>query len=401
LSPDGIARPFDIAANGYVRGEGGGLVVLKRLQDAIRDGDRIYCAIAGSAVNHNGETSGLPAPNAPAQQALIERAYRIAGVPSDRIAYVEAHGAGTRAGDYAEWHALAGFVGGRGATLPIGSVKANIGHLEGAAGIAGLIKLALSAQHGAIPPTVGLEHERFAGRVAVATHRLDWPAHAEAAGVTSLGLCGTNCHVVIRRVLRRPAERTTTPPFPFVISAHSEAALRQYAASLIGWAGDWTDKDLPDICYTAAVRRDRQARQHWIRCATVEELVDGLRTLVAGGSPEPVPESLAFPRHAECVSLPPYPWQREALGRPASHCRDTAARVRDLLADVLRLPAGELRGGSRLLELGLDSLAAFDLEARLEKDARAKVEAPTLLGVLTVDDLIRRVEEAGAAENLR
>jgi acyl transferase domain-containing protein len=183
------------------------------------------------------------------------------------------------------------------------------------------------------------------------------------------------------------------------MSAHNEAALRQYAGALIGCAQDWTDLDLPDIYYTAAARRERHAVEHWIGCTTVAELVAGLQALAAGGSRRTSSADVACPGGA-VVSLPPYPWQRSPLSTPAAPSRDAAAQVRDLLADVLRRPADQLDGGSRLLELGLDSLAAFELEARLEKSRHASVETPWPLGLLTVDDLIRRVEEASAAATL-
>ena len=159
MSPDGRCNTFDASANGYVRGEGCGVVVLKRLSDAVADHDRILALIRGSAVNHDGRSNGLSAPNGPAQEAVIRTALREAGLEPRHIAYIEAHGTGTRLGDPIEIEALRSvFAPGRpaGQPLVVGSVKTNIGHLESAAGIAGLAKIILAFQHGQIPPHLHL-----------------------------------------------------------------------------------------------------------------------------------------------------------------------------------------------------------------------------------------------------
>ena len=154
LSPDGRCYTFDARANGYVRGEGCGIVVLKRLADAAADGDHVLAVIRGSAINHDGRSSGFTVPNGLAQQAVIEQALYSAGIPPSRVGYVEAHGTGTALGDPIELEALGAVFGDhRDPPLVVGSVKTNVGHLETAAGIAGLIKVVLSLQHGEIPPT--------------------------------------------------------------------------------------------------------------------------------------------------------------------------------------------------------------------------------------------------------
>ena len=159
MAPDGRCKAFDSRADGFVRGEGCGVVVLKRLSDAQRDGDRVLAVIRGSAVNQDGRSSGITAPNGAAQEAVIRAALAKARVRPSAIDYVEAHGTGTSLGDPIEAHALGGVLGdGRGADTPlvVGSVKTNIGHLESAAGVAGLIKIVLSLQHEFIPAAPAL-----------------------------------------------------------------------------------------------------------------------------------------------------------------------------------------------------------------------------------------------------
>jgi acyl transferase domain-containing protein len=408
LAADGRCRPFDQDANGYVRGEGGGLVLLKPLEDALRDHDRIYCVIQSTATNHNGETAGLPIPSAGAQQDLFERAYRSMPAIEERIAYIEAHGTGTRAGDEAEWRALESFFAtGRGGRLTIGSVKANIGHLEGAAGIAGLVKVALAAHHAMIPATINVAAPRFkSAGLSVLRDGARWPAGFDYAGVTSLGLNGTNCHVVVARPPGVAARSQPAPPWLFVMSARTEAALEQYTEALIRWANTWTDADLPDVCYTAAMRRSHSPVRRAFCCQSIQEFVDALRGRhTSSGNIELVARSFerggdvdwrhVFPVRGQCISLPPYPWQRgDASDSNLRNCpTDIVPR---LVADVLHLRSEVVDHRTRLIELGLDSLTALELEAQLEVQVGLQVLAPELLGPLTVRDLIQKAESASA-----
>lgn len=209
LSPTGQCRAFDATADGFVRGEGAGVVVLKRLTDAQRDGDRVLAVICGSAVNQDGRSNGLMAPNPAAQMAVLRAAYTNAGMQPSEVDYVEAHGTGTLLGDPIEARAL-GTVLGRGrpedSPLLIGSVKTNLGHTEAAAGIAGFIKTVLAVQHGQIPPNQHFEtanpHIPFTDlRMKVVDTQTEWPAtgHPRRAGVSSFGFGGTNAHVVIEQ----------------------------------------------------------------------------------------------------------------------------------------------------------------------------------------------------------
>lgn len=199
LSPDGRCFTFDERANGFVRGEGGALVLLKPLARALADGDEIYCVIEGSAVNNDGISAGLTVPNAEAQQAVIEAACRRASVAPGDVRYVELHGTGTRVGDPVEASALAA-VYGRDRDVPLltGSVKTNIGHLEAAAGVAGLVKVALSARFGSVPASLNFERSAIPladWGMEVVREPVPWPGGH--AGVSSFGVGGTNCHLVV------------------------------------------------------------------------------------------------------------------------------------------------------------------------------------------------------------
>ena len=266
LAPDGRCKTFDVAADGYVRGEGCGVVVLKRLSDARRDGDRIMAVIRGSAVNQDGASSGLTVPKGPAQERVIRDALRQAGMEPQEVVYLEAHGTGTSLGDPIEVQAAAAVLGqGRGADRPllIGSVKTNIGHLEAAAGIAGLIKVILAMEHGVIPkhlhfqkPNPHIAWERLP--VKVTSEATAWPAGRKIAGVSSFGFSGTNAHVIIEeapaepRIEKRENERSE---HLLVLSARSEVALKQLAGRYVQWLETDPVAGLADVCYSAGVGR--------------------------------------------------------------------------------------------------------------------------------------------------
>jgi len=207
LAGDGRCKTFDARADGYVRGEGCGVMVLKRLSEAQAHGDPVLAVIRGSAVNQDGRSAGLTAPNLLAQQAVLRQALANAGVAPGRIGYVEAHGTGTALGDPIEIESLTAVIGkprANGRSCWVGSVKANIGHLEAAAGIAGLIKVVLALQHGEIPPqrnfqdlnpNISLENTPFS----IPVRATSWPSAGEprCAGISSFGFGGTNTHIVV------------------------------------------------------------------------------------------------------------------------------------------------------------------------------------------------------------
>ena len=282
LSRRGFCATMDAGADGYVRGEGGGIVALKRLPDALADGDRIYCVIRGSAVNSDGSSRTLTAPDRAGQEEVIRAAYRAAGMSPASAQYVELHGPGTPIGDPIEAAALGSALGER-AEVAIGSVKTNIGHLEGAAGIAGLIKTALCVHHRRLVPSLHFERanpeaalDRW--RLRVQTEAGPWPDPDRllVAGVTSIGMGGTNCHVVVQEApvaSRRAASgRAGDGPVPYVLSARSPAALRGQAARLLAHLDERPALALADVAYSLATTRSAFEHRAAILAAERAEL---------------------------------------------------------------------------------------------------------------------------------
>jgi acyl transferase domain-containing protein/acyl carrier protein len=272
MSPDGRCKAFDASADGFVRSEGCGVVVLKRLSDAQADADRILAVIRGTASNQDGRSNGLTAPNGPSQVAVIREALANAALEPDDVDYIEAHGTGTSLGDPIEAHALADVFGpGRSLDCPlrIGSVKTNFGHTESAAGIAGLIKAILALKHEKIPPSLHLQklnpHIAWGDLpIAVATTPTPWTRERgqRIAGVSSFGFSGTNAHAIVSdpptgEMLRHsngsvPALDSVSSPELLVLSARSESALLELAGNYEQLFTDQPDLRLPDICRTAS-----------------------------------------------------------------------------------------------------------------------------------------------------
>ncbi|HEX7279317.1 MAG TPA: type I polyketide synthase, partial [Solirubrobacterales bacterium] len=294
LSPDGRCFTFDARANGYVRGEGGGLVALKRLDEAIAAGDRIHAVIRGSAVNNDGDAGdGLTVPSEVAQAEVIRLAYRRAGVPREDVQYVELHGTGTRRGDPVEAAALGSALGvarGDGEPLRVGSAKTNVGHLEGAAGIVGLLKAILAVERRELPPSLNFERPNPEIPLAelglrVQTELGEWPDAARplVAGVSSFGMGGTNCHVVVEEAAAAGGEREperTAPALgavPVPVSGRSQEALRAQAAAV---ADALATTEPVDAALTLAAHRT--AFEH--RAVALADHAGALRAL-AGGTP--------------------------------------------------------------------------------------------------------------------
>lgn len=245
MSPDGTCRAFDAGANGFVRGEGAGVLILKRLSDAKRSNDRILACVRSVAVNQDGRSNGLTVPNVRAQEALLRDALRQAGIDAERVGYVEAHGTGTVLGDPIEIDALRSVYGAASSGAPscvLGAAKSTIGHLEAAAGVAGIIKAVMALRHGTIPanhnfvqvnPRIDLEGTRL--RIARApTAFAAVPGELRCAGVSSFGLSGTNAHAVLEEYAADVNStnddiRIDDGPSVLLLSAHSEASLRALA----------------------------------------------------------------------------------------------------------------------------------------------------------------------------
>ena len=268
LSPDGRCKSFDAQANGYVRSEGAGIVVLKPLSQAQADGDPIYAVILGSAVNQDGRSNGLSAPNPEAQEAVLREAYRNAGVSPGQVQYVEAHGTGTKLGDPMELKALGAVLSeGRtpGRLCAVGSVKTNIGHAETAAGITGLIKVALSLKHQQIPPSLHFNEPNpyidfDALPVRIQQTLEPWPMDegAALAGVSSFGFGGTNAHVVLQESPINPHKSSAPVQRKYhllTLSAKSKQALQDLGAKYQQFLGQHPMVALGDLCYTTNTRR--------------------------------------------------------------------------------------------------------------------------------------------------
>ncbi|MFL7871902.1 MAG: condensation domain-containing protein, partial [Anaerolineales bacterium] len=293
LSPDGHCKTFDAGANGYVRGEGCGVVVLKRLSDALRDGDNILALIRGSAVNQDGRSNGLTAPNGLAQQDVIRYALADAQVSPQQIGYVEAHGTGTPLGDPIEIASLRAVLEEGGATsrVLVGSVKTNIGHLESAAGVAGLIKSVLALHNEAIPPHLHLKEVNpylslEDSRLEIGTYLRPWKRKDQPrfAGVSSFGFGGTNAHLILSEAPPLPLEaqptNTERPQHFLALSAKTETALGELAQLTSASLND-THHSLANICYTANTGRSHFEQRLGIQAGTLEGLKTGLDAFIS------------------------------------------------------------------------------------------------------------------------
>ncbi len=292
---DGRVRAFDASATGYVRGEGAGIVVLKPLSAALENSDPIYAVIRGSAVNQNGCNIGISAPSRVAQENVLRQAYSEAKVPPVRIRFVETQGTGTPIGDAIEATALGSVLGKdrpAGERCLIGSVKTNIGHLEAAAGVASLMKAALSLKHQRIPPNLHFETPNpdidfDELRLKVSQRVENWPEseHARSAGVSAFGFGGSNAHVVLEEPpqsnrLSRRGEDGGRHRHLLLLSARTERALEALAQRYVDYLKDdalaWSD-----VCYTAAVRRDHHDCRLAISAASHQEALDLLAAFLA------------------------------------------------------------------------------------------------------------------------
>ena len=330
LAPDGRCKTFDASADGYGRGEGCGVVVLKRLSDALADGDIPHALIRGSAVNQDGASSGLTVPNGPAQQKLIAQALAVARIEPHEVAYLETHGTGTSLGDPIEYRAAVSSYGvDRRRPLILGAVKANIGHLEAAAGIAGLIKTVLVLQQRKVPaqihfhsPNPHLPWRELAAEVPVAPVALD--ETERFAAVSSFGASGTNAHAI----LEAPPVAAEVPVFNrgsqhlLVLSAKTPGALREFARRYAEFARSSEPGDLALACSNAATTRDVFTHRLAIIAkdwSDVAEQLDRFQRgeeigFAAGSDAERfVRDGIVPPTLPGCrrIRLPTYPWQRQ------------------------------------------------------------------------------------------
>ncbi len=293
MAADGRCKTFDARADGYVRAEGCGAVVLKRLSDALRDRDHILALLRGSAVNQDGRTAGIAAPNASAQQSVIREALAQAGVAPSEVTYIEAHGTGTSIGDPIEVDAIKGALGKAAPGEPpclLGSVKANIGHLENASGMAGLAKVLGCLQHDEIPGQ--LHFTKLNPRISLAGTRIvipgkpqPWPrAPRRLAGVSSFGFGGTNAHIIVEEAPERsrPEGLPSRPCHILTLSARTETAVKNLASRFGKHLAEHPEDELIDICFSANAGRSHFARRVAVVVESKEHLREALATFAAG-----------------------------------------------------------------------------------------------------------------------
>lgn len=353
LSPTGRCRAFSADADGYVRGEGCVALILKRLSDAQRDGDRILACIKASAVNQDGRSNGLTAPNGPAQAALLRACLSQAQLQPQDIGYLEAHGTGTELGDPIELRAAASVYGvGReaGEHLWVGSGKTNMGHLEAAAGLAGLLRVVLAIRHATIPPNL---HFR------APNPHLDWGtlplrvptvptpfpvnrAGARIAGVSSFGFSGTNAHVLLEQA--PPMASTTTPAMPkedwLLISAASEAALREQAICFARYLRN-KEGHFRDVCYTTRFRQSRHAKRIAVIGNSAAEMAERLEAYAQGREHADVLHGQRLQGETGVVAVfPGHGSQWWGMGRELYEAQGAFRRVFDECDKALQVHSG-------------------------------------------------------------
>ncbi|WP_181771312.1 type I polyketide synthase [Amycolatopsis pittospori] len=385
LAVDGHCKPFDAGADGIARGEGCGVVVLKPLKAARRAGDRVLAVIRGSSVNSDGRSNGLVAPSPDAQVALLRDAYAAAGVEPSSVDYVEAHGTGTALGDPIEAGALGEVLGeGRepGRPLLIGSVKSNLGHLEGAAGVAGLIKVVLAMVHRRLPPSLHYRepspHIDFPGLgLRVVDTGTDWPRYSGVAraGISAFGFGGTNAHVVLEEwpAASFPARgKDVGGPQVFALSARSSEVLRTRAADLADWLEDPAHSVVPLDVVAATLARGRDHLP--VRGAVVAEDRDraatALRELAAGRVGGDVVAGETGPAPEVVFVFSGYGSQWPGMGRLLLRTESAFRAEVEALDPVFRAEAGfsllEVFSGERdLPDLGTTQLALFGMQLAL------------------------------------
>jgi phthiocerol/phenolphthiocerol synthesis type-I polyketide synthase E len=380
-SPDGACRPFTAAGGGTVKGDGAGVVVLRRLADALAEGDTVRAVIRGSAVTNDGRhRAGFAAPGVAGQARAIRAALQVARVAPRDIGYIEGHGTATQVGDAIELRALAEVFGGDvSASDPpvLGGAKAHIGHLDAAAGIAGLIKAVLAVEHGTIPPALykAPPHgDLAASGFVLAQAARAWPERRRRwAGVSSFGLGGTNAHVVIEAAQPMPPRPTPPGPHSLVLTAQTRGALERLAAATAAWLRARPDANLADIAHTLAVGRAPMA---WRLQVDAQDAAGAADRLNAPLPLEPAAIAWPVPVRGRRVPLPTTPFEavRHWLDVAPPGQAASPASERLQVAGWRSSPAPGVRPGARWLVCGMGRAAAM-LAAKLGPQA-AWVEHP-------------------------
>jgi acyl transferase domain-containing protein/acyl carrier protein len=435
LSPDGRCKSFDAGADGYVRSEGAGVILLKPVSRALADGDPIYAVVRGTAANQDGRTTGISLPNRVAQEAMLREAYRQAGVAPQQVQYIEAHGTGTPVGDPIELKAIGNVLGSHRSAQNkciVGSVKTNIGHLEAASGIAGLIKAALSLKHGQIPPNLHFEtpnpdipFEALRLRVPQAVE--PWPdtgAAPRLAGVNSFGFGGTNAHVILGAAPERIESRSDHSrqsddrALLVPLSARSPEALEARAQSYLAFLADQAssgDVSLHDIGHTVSLRREHHDHRLTVVAHSKAELAEQLEAFLAGETRPYMATGRQVASRSHNLAfvfsgMGPQWW---AMGRQLLHDEPVFRQVIKQCDALLRqhadwslwdeLTADEAR--SRINEAHIAQLAIFALQvglatlwrswgvepAAIVGHSAGEVAAAHVAGVLGLEDAVRLI----------
>jgi phthiocerol/phenolphthiocerol synthesis type-I polyketide synthase C len=349
MASDGRCKTFDARADGYVRGEGCGIVILKRLSAALRDGDHIYALLRGSAVNQDGRTSGITAPNGLAQQAVIRQALDWAGVEADQLSYIETHGTGTALGDPIEVQAIAAVLGeARSGDQPcvLGSVKANIGHLEAAAGVASLVKVLLCLKHGEIPaqphfeklnPHISLEKTPLV----IPSERRPWLRLEQPrfAGVSSFGFGGTNAHLILEEApQRQPTYNEIERPLHMLaLSTKSASTLKELAHRFENHLATHPDESLADVCFSANAGRSHFAHRLAATVDSPGQLRERLAAFIAGREVGGLQSSHVQSKSASRVVFlfTGQGSQYSGMGRQLYHTQPAFRKTLDQCAEIL------------------------------------------------------------------
>ena len=428
LARDGRCKTFDAAADGYVRGEGCVVLALRRLEDALADGDRVLAVIHGSAVNQDGRSNGLTAPNGRAQEVLIRATLEDAGLTPGDVGYVEAHGTGTSLGDPIEMGALArAYARDRAdaTALAVGSVKTNLGHLESAAGAAGVLKALTALRSGRIPahlnfdtpnPHIGWQNLR----VRIPTETESWPeGTGRFAGVSSFGFSGTNAHLILGPAPEAP--RASPPGLPwhlFTMSAKSDAVLHMMGENMADAVAD-SAEDIADICHTANAGRARMTCRLSVVARDRAELAQALRGCGSGLAHPAITSGLAQPgqRPKTAFLFTGQGAQHPGMGRALYETQPVYRRAIDACAEALgnTVPGGlvaalhDTGDQSRILAPGIAQPALFALEYALARlwlsfglkpdavcgHSLGEFAAATIAGVMKLEDALMLVAERG------
>ncbi len=431
LAPDGRCKTFDAAADGYVRGEGGGMIVLKRLSAALRDHDPVLALIRGSAVNQDGASSGLTVPNGKAQERVIREALANAGTPPNALSYVEAHGTGTALGDPIELSAAASVFGeNREADrrLWIGSVKPNVGHLESAAGIAGVIKVILAIRHSAVPrslhfrrPNPHLDWSRTPLRIPTATE--PWPDGKKIAGVSSFSFSGTNAHVIVEEapaVEANPAAGVERSHHVLPLSGRTTGAFEAQVTRYRDWLASHSEAEIADVAFTAGAGRSHHEERAAIVIESSTRAVQLLDQLARGESAPGLYRKASRVRPKVAWLFTGQGSQYAGMGRELYDSQPVVRRVLDQCAELFGAePRGER--GEGLLDVMFSKAALLNrteytqpalyaLEVALAELWRSwgvepdvvmghsvgQYAAAVIAGVMSVEDGLRLIARRGA-----